>query len=76
MKLTDKDICSEKDRVKKSIEKLEKWLDEPDITESRTEALMTQLGKYREYLKLLEAGGAVPYIKKAEEERKKTEKKE
>jgi hypothetical protein len=74
MKLTEDDIQSDKERVKQSIKKLEKWLEEPDITESRMKALTGQLGKYQEYLQLLEAGGAVPYIKKAEEERRKKEK--
>lgn len=74
MKLTEDDIQSDKERVKQSIKKLEKWLEEPDITESRMKALTGQLGKYQEYLQLLESGGAVPYIKKAEEERRKKEK--
>lgn len=47
-------MSNDKERVKESILKLKEWLKEPNISESRSKALMRQLGKYQEFLKQLE----------------------
>lgn len=45
----------DKERVRYAIKTLKRMLKEPDITESRTTAIMRQLGKYQEFLAQLES---------------------